>query len=170
MPFNQDDIFAPDVRMQSANKQHSTPENTFTIDHHRRRSLRENDLSPPPRRHSHHAPVCKFDADKWKTEFRRKSLDTLTHEQRFMAAQQRRGLEVMDTTDEDREFEEERQRIADDSMRHEYERYMSLMQQHRYMTDMFLQQQAISPPPEQQSYADPVRMERTTSKPFDGQH
>jgi hypothetical protein len=44
-------------------------------------------------------------------EFRRKSLDTLTHEQRFMAAQQRRGLEVMDTTDEDREFEEERQRV-----------------------------------------------------------
>jgi hypothetical protein len=39
-------------------------------------------------------------------------MDTLTHEQRFMAAQQRRGLNVMDTTDEDHEYEEERQRVT----------------------------------------------------------
>lgn len=118
-------------------------------------------------------------------------MDTLTHEQRFMAAQQRRGLNVMDTTDEDHEYEEERQRvtmrsiessihkrtwflkspilwqIADESLRKEYERYMSLMQQHRYMTDMYVQQNSTTGPT-QQSYTEPVMMERTPSTAFNG--
>ncbi|GAB5590789.1 hypothetical protein Unana1_05689 [Umbelopsis nana] len=155
MSFNQDSLSKPDVIMFSATKQHSTPENTYSIDHHRHRS-KDAEASQMPRRHSHHAP-----------EFRRKSIDTLTHEQRFLAAQQRRGLNVMDTTDEDREFEEERQRIADESLRKEYERYMSLMQQHRYMTDMYVQQQSMTQSPPQ-SYADPVMMERTPSTAFNG--
>lgn len=68
MSFNQNAISSSDVIMFSATKQHSTPENTYTIDHHRRQSYsKDAELSPPPRRHSHHAPVCKFDPEKWKS-------------------------------------------------------------------------------------------------------
>ncbi|KAI8575909.1 hypothetical protein K450DRAFT_259347 [Umbelopsis ramanniana AG] len=167
MTSNQHPLARQDVVMSSANRQHSTPENTYTIDHHRHRKGDKDQHSPPPRRHSHHAPVCKFDAEKWKTEFRRKSIDSLPHEQRFIAAQQRRGLNVMDTTDEDREYEEARQRIADDGLQREYDRYLSIMEQHRYMTDLYMQQQSVSQPA-QQSYTDPVMMERTQSTAFNG--
>jgi hypothetical protein len=41
------------------------------------------------------------------------------------------------------------------------------MQQHRYMTDMYVQQNSTTQPT-QQSYTEPVMMERTPSTAFNG--